>query len=66
MGPVTFVILLLCGLLLIAGVLAMRSPDDTESTKPRPLRTCPQCGYLNPAQARFCAQCGKHLGSPDV
>lgn len=34
----------------------------------RPVRLCanPQCGYLNPDNARYCARCGRPLEDSDV
>ncbi|MGC1185072.1 MAG: zinc ribbon domain-containing protein [Candidatus Dormiibacterota bacterium] len=31
---------------------------------PQPPGTCPNCGHVNGADARFCSACGTNLGSP--
>lgn len=56
-GPATFVVLLIIGLALVAGVLILR----TEQRGPGgggSGRECPACGHRNPAAARYCGRCG--------
>ncbi|MCK4340689.1 MAG: hypothetical protein KAY37_03060 [Phycisphaerae bacterium] len=69
-GPATFVVLLLVGLLLVAGALIWRSgrrpahpPPPT--TPPNEQLPCSQCGHVNPARAGFCARCGQELKRPE-
>jgi hypothetical protein len=59
MGPATLVVLLLVGMLVVAGVLIA----NAGAKKRRVRRRCPvaDCGHLNDPGARFCAHCGKEL-----
>lgn len=62
-GPATFVVLLLVGLLLVAGALLLRAPSRTANRAVGGVRNCPRCGQPGPPQARFCARCGLDLNS---
>ena len=61
-NPMTFGILLLCGLLLVVRAL-LRS---TEHGAGAAGHMCPDenCGHENPANARYCARCGRELPRP--
>jgi hypothetical protein len=59
LNPLTFGILLLCGLLLaVRGLLR-----STERSADAVGHVCPDesCGHENPANARYCAHCGREL-----
>jgi hypothetical protein len=62
-GPATFVILLLVGLLLVFGALLLsnvRRPAPGAPPQPS-RRSCPGCGQTNVPAAGFCAHCGTAL-----
>ncbi len=52
-GLTSVVVMLLVGLMLIAGALLLRS-----STPRGAGDACPNCGHSNPPEAHFCARCG--------
>ena len=61
--PATMTVLVIAGLLLILGVILVRSSrgdsPQTRSTGEGPC--CPQCRHANDPEARFCARCGAAL-----
>lgn len=65
-GPATFVVMLIVGLLLVAGVIVLGAGakrvsrgDSRSDVLGAP--TCPHCGHRNAPQATYCAQCGSKL-----
>ena len=59
-GPATFVVLLVVGLLILVGALLLgRSSADPQEA--RDDHSCQECGQVNPANAKFCARCGREL-----
>ena len=62
-NPVTFAVLLVCGILLVIGALLLNSSRREQRSVNRPSANCASCGHLNPPSARFCARCGSRLGA---
>ncbi len=60
MGPATFVVMGLVGVLVVIGVLVISSGGRG---RPRGKSVCPEtgCGRKNDADAEFCARCGVKL-----
>jgi len=59
-GPATFLLMLVVGMLLIVGVLILRSGRSAaRGCEPAPV--CPQCGHHNVPGAKDCARCGTDL-----
>ncbi len=72
-GPATFVVMLLVGLLLVAGALILRTGrherETDESGRASPLGStpgCAHCGHRNAPVAAFCASCGRRLGDGET
>ena len=59
MGPATFTVLFIVGIMIVVGALILRSG----SHKTRAARRCPaaDCRRPNDPKARFCAHCGAEL-----
>jgi membrane protease subunit (stomatin/prohibitin family) len=68
MGPATFLVTLVTGMLLILGALLLgvnRSRRRlSDAAPPAGQRDCPRCGQGNPATAAYCGNCGERLSAP--
>lgn len=62
-NPLTFALLLLCGILLVIGAILLNSSRRERRTASGASATCESCGHLNPPGARFCARCGNPIAS---
>lgn len=60
MGPATFVVMGLVGVLVVVGVLVIAAGGRA---RPRGKSVCPEtgCGRKNHPDAEFCARCGVKL-----
>jgi len=63
-GPATFVVLLIVGVAILLGALLLGRSGEPEQ-EPEAGGGCPQCGQVNPPQARYCARCGQELPHGD-
>jgi hypothetical protein len=59
-GPATFTTMLIVGVLLIAGVLILRS-GRARAGGGKPVPVCQQCGHKNVPGATYCARCGADM-----
>lgn len=61
LGPMTFLVVLVLGGFLVAGVMLLKraSAEGDEAGS----RACPSCQAKNPQGARFCANCGQSFDS---
>lgn len=55
-GPATFSVLLVVGIVLVLGVLL-----EGWGLRGRAQNRCPRCRTLNRNEAQFCSQCGSEL-----
>ena len=58
-GPMTFIVVLVLGVLLFAGITIILRARDRAAGAPR--GKCAHCGQRNRRNANFCASCGKEL-----
>lgn len=59
-GPMTFIVILMLGVLLIAGLLLIRRAGRSE--QPQLLnRVCQRCRTQNNDRAKYCSNCGLPL-----
>jgi hypothetical protein len=65
-NPITFAVLLVCGMLLVMGAILLGSSRRGRPPAARDPSACASCGHQNPQYARFCARCGNRIGSNDV
>ena len=70
-GPATFVVLLIVGLLIVAGALILgsggrKARGRRSRAAPGDAHVCGQCGHANAPRAGFCARCGHELKRPEA
>ena len=65
-GPATFVVMLIVGLLLVAGAFILligraRGQQNRQIGPAKDTSACGACGRENVRSAQYCARCGKQL-----
>ena len=58
--PMTFIVILVLGMLLIAGLLLIRRAGRSEQPQ-RLNRVCQRCQTQNNGRAKYCSNCGLPL-----
>lgn len=65
-GPATMIVVLVAGCLVIVGAIVMGNGKVETSSRDHYLARgwCNRCRRSNPADAKFCAWCGRELRAP--